>query len=122
MTPVNEAAEAVVRLSGSVGGAYHIYSPYEVKIGSLVKACRPVERVTEEEFANRLKQKSIQSDSPYIQALAQTWFEAGGLQPMVRVSQEKTLEKLAELDFWWREPRLEKQKLCFLEERSEDRK
>lgn len=122
LTPVNEAAEAVVRLSGSVGGAYHIYSPYEVKIGSLVKACRPVERVTEEEFANRLKQKSIQSDSPYIQALAQTWFEAGGLQPMVRVSQEKTLEKLAELDFWWREPRLEKQKLCFLEERSEDRK
>lgn len=121
LTPVNQAAEAVVRLSAATGGTYHIYSPYEVEIGVLAEACTPIERVTEREFEERLEQKSIQSESPYIQALAQTWFEAQKSSPMVLLRQEKTLDALAELDFWWREPEIEKQKLCFLEKGSERR-
>lgn len=120
LTPVNQAAEAVVRLSGSTGGAYHIYCPYDVEIGILAEACRPIEHVTEEEFKIRLDEQSQKSDSPYIQALAQTWFEAGRKQPMVMVSQEITLEKLGELDFWWREPQIGKQALIFSKKEGED--
>lgn len=121
LTPVNQAAEAVVRLSRAVGGTYHIYSPYQVEIGALAEACGVIRRVTEAKFEDCLAKESMQSDSPYIQALAQTWYEAGRNPSMARVSQERTLEKLAELDFWWREPEIEKQKLCFLEKGSEEK-
>ena len=77
--------------------------------------------VYKRQFEDCLAKESMQSDSPYIQALAQTWYEAGRNPSMARVSQERTLEKLAELDFWWREPEIEKQKLCFLEKGSEEK-
>lgn len=121
LTPVNQAAEAVIRLSGSTGGAYHIFSPYEVKIGALAEACMPIKWVELSVFDSALKEKSMQSKSPYIQALAQVWFDA---EPIgnIKVHQDKTLDKLAALDFWWGQPDIEKQKLCFWEKGSEEKR
>lgn len=120
LTPVNQAAEAVVRLSSQTGGTYHIYCPYELEVGPLAEACAPIERVPAEVFEYMLEKKMTQSGSPYIQALAQVWFEGKSKRSTVRVSQEKTLKRLEELDFWWQKPDINKQKICFQEERSED--
>lgn len=119
LTPVNQAAEAVVRLSGSTGGTYHIYCPYETEIGPLAKACAPIERVSADDFEHMLEKRMTESDSPYIQALAQVWYEGKTDGSMVQLRQDKTLKKLAELDFWWQKPDIDKQKMCFLQEESE---
>lgn len=116
VTPVNLAAEAVVRLSKTTKSAYHICSPNEIEIGSLAEACGPVQITDAETFAGVLVEKSMQSDSPYIQALAQTWFELQSREADVEPDTAFSQEALAALDFWWPKPDLRKMKLCFTKE------
>ena len=49
------------------------------------------------------------------------WYEGKTGGSMVQVHQDRTLKKLAELDFWWQKPDIDKQKMCFLQEGSEDK-
>lgn len=119
VTPVNLAAEAVIRLSQTTNAAYHIYSPHEIEIGRLAEACVPVKQVDVQTFEYALKEQSSQSDSPYIQALMQTWFSEKERDAPVRLSAGSTMDKLASLDFWWPQADIARLSQCFLEERKE---
>ena len=121
VTPVNLAAEAVIRLSNTTNAAYHIYSPHEVEIGRLAKACVPVKQVDVQTFECALGERSSQSNSPYIQALMQTWFSQKEHYAPVRISAGRTLDKLASLDFWWPQADITRLRQCFLGERREDK-
>jgi amino acid adenylation domain-containing protein/thioester reductase-like protein len=122
VTPVNLAAEAVFRLSNTTTGAYHICSPNEIEIGVLAEKCIPLKQVDAEIFEQALEKKSLQSESPYIQALIQTWYaqKDGALE--VTINTEATREKLASSDFWWPQADISKLSQCFLTERGEDKK
>jgi amino acid adenylation domain-containing protein/thioester reductase-like protein len=120
VTPVNLAAEAVIRLSNTTNAAYHIYSPHEVEIGTLANACIPVKQVDARAFERALEERSSQSNSPYIQALMQTWFSQKEHYAPVRISAERTLDKLASLDFWWPQADITRLRQCFLGERKEE--
>lgn len=116
VTPVNQAAEAVVRLSGTTKSAYHICSPHEVEIGSIAEACGPVQRTDAETFGKVLERKSMETDSPYIQALAQTWFAQQSRTADVLLDSQLTQDALAALDFWWPRQDMSKLKQCFTNE------
>lgn len=116
VTPVNLAAEAVVRLSKTTKSAYHICSPHKIEIGCLAEACKAVQITDAETFAGTLKEKSMRSESPYIQALAQTWFELQNREAEVVPDTAFTQKTLAALDFWWPQPDIGKLKLCFTKE------
>ncbi len=121
VTPVNLAAEAVLRLSNSTKAAYHICSPHEVEIGLLAEKCVPLKQVDLETFEQALGKRSQQSESPYIQALMQTWYSQRDGGAAVKIDTERTREKLASLDFWWPQADIGKLTQCFFMERGEDR-
>lgn len=120
VTPVNLAAEAVLRLSKTTKAAYHIYSPHEIEVGRLAKACAPVQQVDVQTFERALEKQNTKSGSVYIQALMQSWYSQKESNAPVRTSAARTLDKLASLDFWWPQVNLDRLSQCFKKERKEE--
>ena len=80
VTYVDAAAKAVCLLSEETGGAYHVFNPNEVSVVQLLGSCKEVRMVSDDEFETALELAGINSESPYIQALVQSWF-SGELKP-----------------------------------------
>ena len=68
------AAKAIVGLSEETGGAFHIFNPKEISIREILDACGEIQTVGRREFERELEIAGTSSDSPYVQAFAQSWF------------------------------------------------
>lgn len=119
VTYVDAAAKAVCLLSEETGGAYHVFNPNEVSVVQLLGSCKEVRMVSDDEFETALELAGINSESPYIQALVQSWF-SGELKPAkIRLSVRKTIEELEHVGFRWPVPETEILRRCFAEGETE---
>ena len=118
-TYVDLAAKAIVGLSEETGGAFHIFNPKEISIRKILDACGEIQAVGRREFERELEIAGASSDSPYIQALSQSWFSGELAASRMIMDCRKTQEALAKIGFCWPEPDPEILKICFMESRGE---
>ncbi|MCQ4691371.1 hypothetical protein NE575_19230, partial [Clostridium sp. SL.3.18] len=113
------AAKAIVGLSEETGGAFHIFNLKEISIREILDACGEIQAVGRREFERELEIAGASSDSPYIQALSQSWFSGELAASHMIMDCRKTQEALAKIGFCWPEPDPEILKICFMESRGE---
>ena len=118
-TYVDLAAKAIVGLSEETGGAFHIFNPKEISIRKILDGCGEIQAVGRREFERELEIAGASSDSPYIQALSQSWFSGELAASHMIMDCRKTQEALAKIGFCWPEPDPEILKICFMESRGE---
>ena len=118
-TYVDLAAKAIVGLSEETGGAFHIFNPKEISIREILDACGEIQTVGRREFERELEIAGTSSDSPYVQAFAQSWFSGELAASHMIMDCRRTREALAKIGFYWPKPDSEILKICFMESRGE---
>lgn len=118
-TYVDLAAKAIVGLSEETGGAFHIFNPKEISIREILDACGEIQTVGRREFERELEIAGTSSDSPYVQAFAQSWFSGELAASHMIMDCRRTREALAKIGFYWPKPDPEILKICFMESRGE---
>ncbi|HWQ57567.1 MAG TPA: SDR family oxidoreductase, partial [Clostridia bacterium] len=106
LTPVDACARAVALLLDAGESVYHVFNPAKPTYGALIGALADgkAERVPDDEFEARLSRAMAQKPSAGLVMLREMWdgLRSGGMS--AEPGAERTLARLAEKGFVWREP------------------
>ena len=113
ITPVDQCAQAILRLMGQPGGSWHMTNPDQVSLAALFEECGGVECVSEQVFEDRLRTQAAMGDSPYIQAAAEAYFSGRLQRTTIYVDARRTVCELKRMQFDWERTDLYQAVRCF---------
>lgn len=113
ITPVDQCAQAILRLMGQPGGSWHMANPDQVSLAALFEECGGVECVSEQVFEDRLRTQAALGGSPYIQAAAEAYFSGRLQRTTIYVDARRTVCELKRMQFDWERTDLYQAVRCF---------
>lgn len=109
MTPVDWAAESIVKLFSSRKKCFHIMNTCQYTLGEILKTCCGIRAIEDEKFDALIRRTVQDSEKPvsqYVRAAAEMWVSRTGLDARIKVEADMTRLELEKTGFRWKLPDL----------------